>query len=243
MPTDPTPWPTTLVDLIRWVVTDFDPLEALDVLSGHCVTALPAVAGGILLVDHSGALRLAGASHHSAEVLELFQLEKGEGPCMQCCRSGQIVVDTELSHEGAWPELAAEARTRGFAAIYALPLTTRGVTLGALNLFCSQALDPNSLQAAHALADVATVMILQADPHDEHVLLARTLRRILEARSTVEQAKGILAARHELDLNGADDRLREEAEQAGLSLTTMAAEIVQHMGRIVDPDRSGHLPT
>lgn len=243
MPTDPTPWPTSLVDLIRWVVTDFDPLEALDVLSEHCVTALPAVAGGILLIDHSGSLRLAGASHHSAEVLELFQLESGVGPCVQCCRSGHIVIDTELSTDGAWPALAAEARARGFAAIYALPLTSRGVALGALNLFCTEPLDPANLEVAHALADIATVMILQADPHDEHLLLARTLRRILEARATVEQAKGILSARHDIDLDEASERLRVEAETARLSLTTMATEIVHSLGRSDAPAPSGQLPT
>jgi hypothetical protein len=74
MTTDVPNWPTNLLDLIRWVVADFDPLEALDLLTDNCVQSLPAIAAGVLLIDHSGELQLASSSDHSAEVLELHVL-------------------------------------------------------------------------------------------------------------------------------------------------------------------------
>jgi hypothetical protein len=221
--------PTTLLDLISWVVSDFDPLEALDLLSHHCVTNLPAIAGGILLTDHSGSLKLAGASDHSAEALELFQLELDRGPCVQSCRTGTMVIDTELSLDGPWPELALETRRRGFIAIYALPLVSRKVVLGALNLFCDRILDAAALEQAATIADIATVMVLQADPQDEHLLLARTLRRILEARATLEQAKGVLAVRYATTPEDATDRLRWAAEKSGLTMSFMAEQILSDL--------------
>ena len=231
MTTDAPHWSTTLLDLIRWVVADFDPLEALDVLSDNCVKVLPAMAGGILLIDHNGDLQLAGASDHSAEVLELFQLDSGRGPCVQCCRTGAAVTDSELSPDGPWPDLAHEARARGFGAIYALPLTSRGVVLGALNLFCSEALDPAAMELATALADIATVMVLQADPRDEQLLLARTLRRILDARIIIEQAKGVLAARYGVNPDDAFDRLKWVADEAGLTVSSLAEQILANTNR------------
>jgi hypothetical protein len=237
--TDPTNWPNTLLGLIRWAVTDFDPLEALDLLSNYCVKVLPATAGGVLLIDHSGKPQLAGASHHSAEVLELFQLESGHGPCVHCCRTGVLVTDLELSPDGPWPQLAYEARVRGFTAIYALPLISRGVVLGALNLFCKDALDPAAMEIATALADIATVMVLQADPQDEQLLLARTLRRILEARATLEQSKGVLAARYGVSPDEAFDRMRWAAERAGLTVSSLAEQILANLHRIEsDPAES-----
>lgn len=226
MTVDSTKRPTNLLDLIRWVVSDFDPLEALDLLSDHCVTNLPAMAGGILLIDHAGDLKLAGASDHSTKALELFQMELDRGPCVQCCRTGTTVIDTELLDDGPWPELARETRNRGFVAIYALPLTSRGVVLGALNLFCDRVLDDEAIELATTMADIATVMVLQADPRDEHLLLARTLRRILESRATLEQAKGVLAVRYATSPDGASERLRWAAEEAGLTVSSLAEQIL-----------------
>jgi hypothetical protein len=245
MTVDPGNQPTSLLDLIRWVVTDFDPLEALDLVSDHCVTNLPAVAGGILLIDHSGSLQLAGASDHSAKALELFQLDLDRGPCVQCCRTGAMVVDTELSNDGPWPELAREATDRGYTSIYALPLTSRGVVLGALNLFCDQPLEPAALVLATTLADIATVMVLQTDPRDEHLLRARTLRRILEARATLEQATGVLAVRYAITSEEARDRLRWAAEEGGLTISSIAEQIVaglagQSQGHINDHSHSSN---
>jgi hypothetical protein len=226
MTTDVPNWPTNLLDLIRWVVADFDPLEALDLLTDNCVQSLPAIAAGVLLIDHSGELQLASSSDHSAEVLELFQLDSGRGPCVECCRTGSVVIDLTLAPDGLWPDLACEARARGFGAIYALPLTSRGVVLGALNLFCTKTLDPAALELATALADIATVMVLQADPRDEQLLLARTLRRILEARTILEQAKGVLASRYGISPDDAFDRLRWAADEAGLTVSSLAQQIL-----------------
>jgi hypothetical protein len=246
MTTDAPNWSTTLLDLIRWVVADFDPLEALDLVSDNCVKVLPAMAGGILLIDHSGELQLAGSSDHSAEVLELFQLDSGHGPCERCCQTGSLVSDLELDPDGLWPDLACEARARGFRAIYALPLTARGVVLGALHLFCSEPLDATAMELASALADIATVMVLQADPRDEQLLLARTLRRILEARTLLEQTKGVLAARYGVSPDDAFDRLRWAADQAGLTVSSLAEQILtstnNRQSRAVDLSR-GHPET
>lgn len=217
----------TFVDLARAVTEGADMVEVFSMLSARCVRFLPAAACGILVVDPNGALQVIGASSSSAHLLDLFQVQNAQGPCLQCCRTGQPVADTELAANGPWPSFAAAARAQGFSVVYALPLAARSVVIGALNLFALAPLGREHLVVAQALADAATIALLQADPREDLVVLTRQLHLAVETRNTAEQAKGMIAQRFGIDADAALTELRLAAERSGSRVCDVAAAVVR----------------
>lgn len=214
------------VDLARLVNEGRDMVEVFSMLAERCVAVLSVSACGILIVDSSGELEVIGSSNHSAHQLDLFQVQNVEGPCLQCCRTGDAVLDAELSETGPWPGFARAARKQGFAAVYAVPLSARGVVVGALNLFATLPLRDEEIAVAQALADAATIALLQADPHEDAVVVTRRLHVIVEERNTIEQAKGVLAQRFNIDAEAAFLQLRLAGERTGTRLIDVATSVV-----------------
>jgi hypothetical protein len=216
----------TFVDLARSVAGGADVVEVFTVLSERCVQLLPVAAGGLQVMDAYGVLQVIGPSNHSAHLLDLFQLQNEEGPCLVCCRTGDAVEDVELNDDGPWPTFASMARDHGYRAVYALPLKARTVVLGALNLFAESPLDANQLDVARALADAATLALLQADPVEDAVIVIRQLHLAVEARNTVEQAKGMLSQRFQVEPDEALNQLRRAATLTGERLLAVATAVV-----------------
>jgi len=107
-----------------------------------------------------------------------------------------------------------------------VPLRARETTLGALNAFCSAPLDAHQIKVAQALADAATVALLQADPDLDASVVARRIVETVESRNAVEQAIGVLSVRFECSASEALGRLREAARQSGESLVSIARAVV-----------------
>ena len=147
----------TLIEITRSVTQGAETIEIFTELAEKCVGLLPVSAAGILLRDVSGTLQVIGASSPSAHLLDLFQVQNEEGPCLECTMTGIGVSDIELSATGPWPRFSELARAQEFTAVYALPLRSRDVTVGALNLFAREQLSPGRLVVAQALADAATL--------------------------------------------------------------------------------------
>src|SRR5450755_104782 len=140
------------------MVADFDVIDFLHLLTDRSVALLSAAAAGVVLADPRGQLRVAAASSQAAGLMELFQLQNDQGPCLDCFRTGQPVSAADLAVEGErWPRFAAAARQSGFAAVQALPMRLRDQVIGALNLFRAGAgvFDPSDVRVGQALADVA----------------------------------------------------------------------------------------
>ena len=126
----------TLVELADTLVADFDVVELLTLLADRCVEVLDVEAAGLMLVAPEGDLRVMASSSEAMRVLELFELQAQEGPCLDCYRTGEPVVNQDLATvDGRWPRFAAEALAAGFHSVHALPMRLRGVVIGALNLF------------------------------------------------------------------------------------------------------------
>src|ERR1700751_3375764 len=153
----------TFVDLADTMVADFDIIEFLHLLTDRSVALLGASAAGVMLADPRGQLRVAAPSSEEAGLLELFQLQNDQGPCLECFRTGRPVTATGLAGPAPrWPRFAQAAAQAGFAAGGGLPLRVRGQGIGALSLFGA---GRGRLQAAdrrigQALADVATIGLL-----------------------------------------------------------------------------------
>ena len=151
----------TLVELADTLVDDFDVVELLTLLTDRCVEVLDVAAAGLMVVAPEGDLRVMASSSETMRVLELFELQAQEGPCLDCFRTGQAVVNQDLATQnGRWPRFTAEAMAAGFSSVHAIPMRLRGTVLGALNLFHLEPglMRPADVDVAQAFADVATIV-------------------------------------------------------------------------------------
>src|ERR1700749_1148471 len=113
----------TFIDLADTMVADFDVIDFLHMLTDRSVRLLPASAAGVLLADPRGQLRVAAASSEEAQLVELFQIQDDQGPCLDCFRTGRPVIAVGLGRqEQRWPRFAAAASQAGFSAVHALPM-------------------------------------------------------------------------------------------------------------------------
>jgi GAF domain-containing protein len=219
----------TFVRLADTMVDDFDVVDLLDQLVHACVSVLGVSAAGLLLDDQKGNLALVASSSDETRLLELFQLQNNQGPCLDCVRTGAAVTSGDLDDDRArWPLFVPAAAMAGFRSVAAVPLRLRDQIIGGLNLFMDapHEVPPRDRQLAQALADVATIGILQQRSlHRSHVL-SEQLQNALTSRVAIEQAKGVLAERGELSLDAAFDVLRRYARDHNLKLTEVANAVV-----------------
>jgi GAF domain-containing protein len=219
----------TFVELADTLVADFDVVEFLTLLTDRCVDVLDVGAAGIMLVAPEGDLRVMASSSEAMRVLELFELQTHEGPCLDCFRTGQPVVNQDLAAaDGRWPRFAAEAIAAGFHSVHALPMRLRGTRIGALNLFH---VDPGEMReadvaAAQALADVATIALLQHRAVIESQILNEQLNNALNSRIVIEQAKGMVAEREGLSIEEAFSMLRNHSRNHNLLLAELAQDVI-----------------
>jgi hypothetical protein len=216
----------TFIEVTRWITQGVETIEVLSALADRCVSLLPVSASGILLRDITGTLQVVGASSKSAHILDLFQIQNDQGPCLECSNTGLPVADTSLSASGPWPAFALRARQEGFVAVYALPLISKDVTVGALNLFATEPLNEAKLAVAQALADAATLSLLQVDPHEDLQIVIRQIHLAVETRNTLEQAKGMISQRFAIDAEAALIKIQAVAKESDQSLVALATSIV-----------------
>ena len=219
----------TMVELADTLVADFDVVELLTLLADRCVEVLDVEAAGLMLAAPDGELRVMASSSETMRVLELFELQAQEGPCLDCYRTGAPVVNQDLaSVNGRWPRFAEEALAAGFRSVHALPLRLRGAVLGALNLFLVEPgeMQQSDIDAAQAMADVATIAILQHRAALEAQVLHEQLNYALNSRIVIEQAKGMVAERDNLNMEQAFAVLRNHARNHNLRLVDVARDII-----------------
>ncbi len=219
----------TFVDLADTLVADFDVIELLSRLTDGCVEVLNVDAAGLMLISADGDLRVMASSSEAMRSLELFELQAEEGPCLDCYRTGEAVLNQDLaSTEQRWPRFTVEAREAGFNAVHALPMRLRGTIIGALNLFhkLPDKMADNDIAAAQAFADVATIAVLQHRAAMEARVIKDQLNFALNSRILIEQAKGMIAERENLDMNASFSRLRNHARENNRRLIDIAQEII-----------------
>ena len=225
------------VTLADTLVADYDVIDVLHQLTIECVELLRVDAAGLLLSDQRGNLQMAAASTEQARVVELFQLQSDEGPCLDCYRTSRPISAPDLRDMTDWPRFIAHTLETGYRSVHAVPLRLRNETIGALNLFRTQpgALRPDELRIAQALADVATIGILQERAISRREILAEQLQVALNSRVIIEQAKGVLAERGQLEMERAFQLLRGHARSTqqrlsdvalGVANRTIAADVV-----------------
>jgi transcriptional regulator with GAF, ATPase, and Fis domain len=218
------------VELADTLVDDFDVLEFLSMLVERCVELLDVAAAGVVLSDQKGGLRMAAASSEQARVVELFAIQVDDGPCPECVRTGKPASSTDLATEDArWPRFAPAARAAGFRATHAVPMRLRRTVIGALNLLNVEpdGVDERSVRVGQALADVATIGILQQRAIHDGSILAEQLHTALNSRIVVEQAKGVLSAHAGVNMHDAFTALRGYARSHNRRLSDLARAVAE----------------
>jgi transcriptional regulator with GAF, ATPase, and Fis domain len=219
------------VALADTLVDDFDVVDFLHELTVRCAQVLGVSAAGVLLADQRGALRVVAASTEQTRLLELLQLQTDQGPCPECFHTGRPIAVADLSTVTAasrWPPFVVAAREAGFASVHAVPMRLRTDVIGALNLFGAQpgALAEDTLRLGQALADVATIGLLQARAIRQRDTLAEQLQTALNSRIVIEQAKGVLAERRHVDMDQSFTLLRSTARTSNRRLSELARAVV-----------------
>ena len=219
----------TFVEIADTLVEDFDLIDFLHLVTSRTAQLSNAVSAGLLLSDPHGRLQFMAASQESVKLLELFQLQNEEGPCLDCFRTGRPVVNTDLERATAsWPLFAPRAVAVGFRSVHAFPLRHRSRVIGAMNLFGNEIgeLDAADVRIIQALADVATIGVLQERTIRGGEILTEQLQSALNSRITIEQAKGSLARTRNIHVDAAFDLMRQYARRNHLRLSDVAREVV-----------------
>jgi GAF domain-containing protein len=227
----------TFVELTDTMVADFDVIDFLHLLTDRSARLLDVSAAGLLLADPRRELRLVAASTEAARLLELFQLQGDQGPCVDCFRSGRPVTSADLAADTRWPLFAAAAQQAGFAAVQALPMRLRDQVVGALSLFrdAPGGFDPEEVRIGQALADVATIGLLHERSMRRSDALNEQLQSALNSRVVIEQAKGKLAERLGLDMDEAFMVLRDHSRSSNRRLSEVALAFNNGTETITDP--------
>lgn len=205
-------------------------LDTLQLLVENSTSLTAVVEAGIVLADADGTLHMAATTGKRVSDIELMQLATNSGPCFVAFTTGtNVEVDDIAASRDRWPEFADLAVAKGFRSMHAIPLRLRDQTLGSLNLF-SESLGPLSDQdavLAQAMADVATIGIVQDRMLTSHATINDQLLTALDSRVRIEQAKGLLAHRHDISVEEAFTLLRAHARRHRLKLNDVALDVVE----------------
>jgi transcriptional regulator with GAF, ATPase, and Fis domain len=220
----------TFVVLADSMVAGYDVVDLLQTLVERCASLFDAVDAGIILADSSGALEVIASTSERTHLIELMQLRAGEGPCVEAYVSGKVVSVPDVAEVvDRWPHFAARAAELGYVSVHSTPLRLRTETIGALNLFREHRgdLSDQDTAASQAMADVATIGILQERAFREADLTQKQLRHALESRVTIEQAKGVVAHTRGVDMDEAFRLIRSYARAHGELLDSVARAVVE----------------
>jgi transcriptional regulator with GAF, ATPase, and Fis domain len=217
------------VSLATTLAEGYDVIELLSQLTADCARLLDIAAAGLLLADRNGVLHVLAASSEETRQLEVFQLQRDQGPCLDCFHShAPVVVESLIREAHRWPQFAEAALNAGFRSVHAIPMLLRDNMLGALGLFgtTAGALNEADLRLGRAFADVASVALVQGRAAEDQVTVNVQLQRALTSRIILEQAKGILAQVGNLDMNAAFAALKQYARDHNLRLSELASSLV-----------------
>lgn len=230
---------TLFVDVADTLVDDFDVVEFLQMLTRRVAGLFGTGEAGLMLADQRGRLAFMAASDESARLMELFQLQYGDGPCLDAFRTAVPVTNVNLAAATTkWPEFAPRAVQAGFESAHAFPLRLRKQVIGAMGVFGSATeLDEVDAHIVQSLADVAVIGLLQERAIHRGEVLTGQLQGALNSRIVIEQAKGIVAQARAVSPDDAFTLIRDFARRSNRRLSEVADSIVTGLPNLPDLGR------
>ncbi len=229
------------VKLADTLIAEYDMVDLLDVLVREATGLVDSDAGGLMIADSSGQLQLVASTSEEADFVEINQLNAGAGPCVDCFNTGTPVSVGNIAADGdRWPLFRDAAHERGFHSMHAFPMRLRGQVIGTMNLFSTTLgqLTDSDIAVAQALADVATIGILQERSIRDTSIVTEQLQRALDSRIVIEQAKGVIAEQGGVDMDTAFKILRSYARSHSRSLRAVADDIADRSLTITAAQRA-----
>lgn len=217
------------VELADTLVDDYDVIDLLHTLTEVTVELLDAQAAGLMLADQRGNVQVVASSSEESRVLELFELQHAQGPCIDSYRQGQQVINVDAAEaERRWPGLGAAVESSNFTSVHALPMRLRSTVVGAMNIFLTRTgeLSDEDIALGQGLADIATIGLLQERAVKEQHILGEQLQGALNSRVLIEQAKGMFAERHGIEMSRAFTTMRAHARNTGRPLLAVANQVI-----------------
>jgi GAF domain-containing protein len=233
------------VEVADTLVAEFDLIEFMQLLADRVAGLIDSSTVGLLLAGPRGQLHFMAASDETTKFLELFQLEKQDGPCVDAFHTAKPVINTDLRTAGdRWPQFAPQATASGFLSVHAFPLRLRSEVIGALGVFGTVVgdLDDTDVQIVQALGDVAAIALLQERTIRRGEVLTEQLQGALNTRIIIEQAKGAAAQAHNVTLDAAFEMIRAYARRTQQRLSDVTRLVVTEPSTLRDiadhdPDR------
>ena len=216
------------VRLADTLASDFDVVDFLQGLSADAVEILDAEAAGVMLADPRGGLRLIASSDERMRLLELFELQGAQGPCLDAFSTGRVLQAGAASSRTRWPVFAQHAVDSGFQLMCAVPLRVRTDIIGALNLFrrTDEPFTADEIDIAQAMAEMAAIGLIQERALRERALVTEQLQAALLSRVVIEQAKGALSRIHGVGVDEAFELLRTHARRSNRRLGDLANAVL-----------------
>ncbi|MFC6063697.1 GAF and ANTAR domain-containing protein [Streptomyces ochraceiscleroticus] len=217
-----------LIDVADTLVADFDPADFLYRVAEHCMDLLDIGDAGVMLAAPGGPLRLVATTSEQVRLVELFEIDAREGPCLTAYREGAAVDHVDLTAPSRWPGFSVRAHRAGYHSVHASPIRLRAETIGVLNLFrrATGPLPEADKHLARALADATAISLLQQTALEHHRTLSTQLQGALNTRTVIEQAKGYLASHHGIDPAAAFKHLRAHARHHQVRLADLARDVI-----------------
>ncbi|MGW4128394.1 ANTAR domain-containing protein [Amycolatopsis japonica] len=171
------------------------------------------------------------------EAPPLGELFAEEGPGVESEQSGKPVVDVRLEEATSrWSRFAPAALSLGYRSVHAFPFSRREDTLGAVTILTVETtpLPATELRIANALADVATIGMLNHRTIAGLTTTSRQLQGALSSRVIIEQAKGLLSARLEVSAEGAFRVLRRYARGHNMRIGDLSERLMSRRLTVAD---------
>jgi GAF domain-containing protein len=216
-------------DLARVVLVDRDLTDVLEEITEIGRRAIPGSEAASVTLISGGEPRTAAYRGQMAKDAEELQYARGYGPCLDAGRAGLAFVISDMRTETRWPDYTAQAVHTGVRSSLSVPLPFQGVAIGAINHYSTRpaAFDEDDVARGEELADFIAVAVANAEHSTRSAEEAANMRRAMESRATIEQAKGILMERHKVTADLAFATLTQASQRSNVKLRDVADHLVQ----------------
>ncbi|HYH26411.1 MAG TPA: GAF and ANTAR domain-containing protein [Blastococcus sp.] len=203
------------------------PRTVLQKVVGLVARVMPEGSDVSLTVVRNEQPTTAASTGPRARALDETQYRRGYGPCVEAAIGGHVVEISDGRTESRWPDFMPTFLGAGALSSLAVPVPAAQLSAG-LNVYASrvEAFAEEDRQTLTRFADFAAVVLTNIDALQNARELAENLRRAMEFRAVIEQAKGILIERHKLTADQAFRLLAEASQRANRKLHDIAEDLV-----------------